>query len=441
MLRRGRRRASCRSRTSILPTRRRTSRRGEFVAAVRVPRARAGRACRSYKSVKRYDQDISAVCAAFCARTARRARARAARIASAAWRRCRSGRGASSRRSRCGAGTRARSRKRVAGAGAATSGRSRDMRAIAGLPRAASRGNLLRRFYCDVAQRGSRECLELCRLTARRASTRPVAAGQRGAPHESAHLHVSGEALYVDDIPLPAGHAARGVRHEQQRARTHSRRSISTRVRAAPGVVAVLTAADIPGENNHGPVVHDDPIFADDWSSTPDSRCSLWSRRSFEAARRAARLARRRLRGAARRSSTCGPRSRGSLRHAEPALRARRARTPRLAARPHRLQGTLAIGGQDHFYLEGQIAVALPREDGTMLVLSARRSTRARCSTSSRMPRICGRKDVVVQCRRMGGGFGGKESQPALVRLRRPRWRAQDRPAREAARWIAMPTC
>src|SRR5579883_2552348 len=82
-------------------------------------------------------------------------------------------------------------------------------------------------------------------------------------PHESAELHVSGEARYTDDLPELAGtlHAALGLsRHAHARIASLD----LSAVRAAPGVVAVFSAADIPGENNCGPVVHDDPILADD---------------------------------------------------------------------------------------------------------------------------------------------------------------------------------
>src|SRR5215472_4490510 len=80
-------------------------------------------------------------------------------------------------------------------------------------------------------------------------------------PHESAHLHVAGTATYTDDIPELAGtlHAALGMS-----TRAHARiRSVSLdKVRAAPGVVAVLTVDDIPGVNDCGPIIHDDPILA-----------------------------------------------------------------------------------------------------------------------------------------------------------------------------------
>ena len=92
-----------------------------------------------------------------------------------------------------------------------------------------------------------------------------AARGAAGEPvrHDSAHLHVSGEAAYTDDILEARGtlHAAFGL---SRRAHARIRSMDLSGVRAAPGVVAVLTAADIPGENNVGPILHDDPILAAD---------------------------------------------------------------------------------------------------------------------------------------------------------------------------------
>ncbi|MGA8706882.1 MAG: xanthine dehydrogenase molybdopterin binding subunit, partial [Steroidobacteraceae bacterium] len=85
-----------------------------------------------------------------------------------------------------------------------------------------------------------------------------------------------------------------------------------------------------------------------------------------------------------------------------------------LARAPHRLRGSVEIGGQDHFYLEGQIAIALPQEEGAMLVHS---STQHPSEVQQIVARALGCRSnaVTVQCRRMGGGFGGKETQPALI--------------------------
>jgi xanthine dehydrogenase large subunit len=118
-------------------------------------------------------------------------------------------------------------------------------------------------------------------------------AGGVGAPlpHDSAHLHVTGEAIYTDDIPEVRGtlHAAIGMSE-----RAHARiKSIDlTKVRAAPGVVAVLTAKDVPGKNDYGPVVADDPIFATTLVQYHGQSIFAVAARTVDEARRAARLAR-----------------------------------------------------------------------------------------------------------------------------------------------------
>ncbi|HEU0224693.1 MAG TPA: xanthine dehydrogenase molybdopterin binding subunit [Steroidobacteraceae bacterium] len=231
-------------------------------------------------------------------------------------------------------------------------------------------------------------------------------------PHESAELHVSGEAIYTDDIPLPAGtlHAAIGL---SERAHARLLKLDLDAVQGAPGVVTVLTATDIPGENNHGPVVHDDPIFATGEVEYAGQSLFAVLADSANAARRAARLARVECqdldpvldaRTALARESFVLPTRRLARGDAAAAI----------ASAPRCLQGSLSVGGQEHFYLEGQVAAALPGEDCTMQVW---------CSTQhpSEVQRLVAHclgwssKDVVVQCRRMGGGFGGKETQPALL--------------------------
>jgi xanthine dehydrogenase large subunit len=231
-------------------------------------------------------------------------------------------------------------------------------------------------------------------------------------PHESAHLHVSGEARYTDDIPAPKGtlHAAIGI-SEHSHARV--KKLDLSQVETAPGVVTVLTVADIPGENNHGPVVHDDPIFADGLVEYAGQCMFAVVATSVDAARKAARLAKIEyeeleaildIDTALVKNSFVIPTKR--LRRGEPEARIR--------AAPHRLAGSFSIGGQDHFYLEGQVAFALPGEDGTMHV----HSSTQHISEVQRL--VAGAldlraKDVLVTCRRMGGGFGGKETQPALI--------------------------
>ncbi len=232
--------------------------------------------------------------------------------------------------------------------------------------------------------------------------------------HESAHLHVAGEATYTDDILELDGtlHAALGLSPV-----AHGR-LLAVDVdglRALPGVTAVFTAVDIPGINDVGPIVHgDDPILAQEvvhYLGQPVFAIVAEDRR---VARRVAARAREFVtvsplpalltarEAHAAQSYVVAPMhlSRGDTRAA-------------LAAAPHRFQGKLSIGGQEQFYLEGQISYAIPLEDETM---------RVHCSTQhpSEMQQVVAHSlglranQVQVLCRRLGGGFGGKESQSAL---------------------------
>ncbi len=151
--------------------------------------------------------------------------------------------------------------------------------------------------------------------------------------HESAHLHVSGRAVYADDVALPAHalHAAFGISRV-----AHGRiKSLDlAAVLASPGVVALALAADVPGENNYGSIVHDDPIFAEglvQYAGQPlfaVAATSLWRR----APRRGEGESR--VRGAARDSRHPQRARRAQLRDPEPAARARRsARTIAESAR------------------------------------------------------------------------------------------------------------
>lgn len=230
--------------------------------------------------------------------------------------------------------------------------------------------------------------------------------------HESAHLHVTGRAQYADDIPLPAGtlHAAFGL---SRVAHARIRQLDLSPVLAAPGVVAVGLPSDIPGENNYGSVVHDDPIFTDTLVQFAGQPMFAVAAHTHLQARRAAVLARvdydelpaiLDVRSALAAQSFVIPSK--TLRRGDPQAALVRA--------PHRTQGTLSIGGQDHFYLEGQIAVAVPQEDGAMLIHSStQHPTEVQHIVAAALKLRA--HDVIVQCRRMGGGFGGKESQPALI--------------------------
>jgi len=177
-------------------------------------------------------------------------------------------------------------------------------------------------------------------------------------------------------------------------------------------VVAVIAAHDLPGANNYGPILADDPLFAQSRVEYAGQSIFAVAATSYDAARRAAQLARVEyeelpaildIRAALAAQSFVVP-SQTLVRGKPHAM---------LEQSPHRLQGSVVIGGQDHFYLEGHVAAAVPQEDGAMLIYS---STQHPTEVQHLVARALGKQahDVTVQCRRMGGGFGGKESQPAL---------------------------
>jgi xanthine dehydrogenase large subunit len=230
-------------------------------------------------------------------------------------------------------------------------------------------------------------------------------------PHESAHLHVAGEATYIDDIVEPRGtlHAALG-RSTNPHARIVALDLDA--VRAAPGVIAVLTAAGIPGVNDCGPVLHDDPILADGVVQYVGQPLFAVAANSVKAARQAALRARVEyaelpalltIDDALAAQSFVLPTERLARGDAAAAI----------AGAAHRLQGRFRCGGQDHFYLEGQVSLAVPREDGGMLVhCSTQHPGEVQLQVAHAL--AIHAHDVVVECRRMGGAFGGKESQASL---------------------------
>ncbi len=230
-------------------------------------------------------------------------------------------------------------------------------------------------------------------------------------PHDSAALHVSGAARYADDGNEPADmlHLAFGQSTE---ARARIVAMDLADVLAADGVVAVFTAADIPGENNVGPVAHDDRLLADGEVISHGQPLFLVAATSQLAARRAARLGTITYEAVEPILTIAGAQAAASM--VEPTQRMARGRAEAaLASAPHRLSGRFEIGGQDHFYLEGQVAVATPGEDGQLHLLS---STQHPSEVQHLVALLLNLSsaDVTVEVRRMGGAFGGKETQAAL---------------------------
>ena len=236
----------------------------------------------------------------------------------------------------------------------------------------------------------------------------PLRHVRKPLPHDSARRHVQGAADYVDDVREPQGtlHVAIGM---SPKARGTIRALDLSAVRAHPGVVRVLTAADVPGKNDVSPAAGDDPMFAETRVSFHGQALFAVLAETRDAARRAAAKAvvaideerpSVTIEDALDRAETVLPDYGFGRGEVEPAL----------AAAPHRLEGSLRIGGQEHFYLEGQAALATPGEEGDIHVLS---STQHPTEVQHVIARVLGIPDAFVTCevRRMGGGFGGKESQ------------------------------
>ncbi len=230
--------------------------------------------------------------------------------------------------------------------------------------------------------------------------------------HDSAHKHVSGEAAYIDDLREPAGllHVCLGVGSE-----AHARLTALDLepVRAAKGVVAVFAADDIPGMNDISPTHRDDePVFATDRILFAGQPLFAVAAETRDQARRAARLAVIKTESLDPVLTVEAAKGDGTL-VTDPLTLARGDAAAALEGASQRIAGRMAIGGQDHFYLEGQIAMALPGEDDEVTVFS---STQHPSEIQHMVAKVLGVPSgaVTVEVRRMGGAFGGKETQGNL---------------------------
>ena len=229
--------------------------------------------------------------------------------------------------------------------------------------------------------------------------------------HDSARGHVTGRAIYLDDMPLPQGslHAALVLS-------PHAHAGVvsidATKALAAPGVRAVITPADIPGRNDIAPILKDEPALAEVAEYVGHPVAAVIAD-SFAAAQAAARLvevewdqrpAILTIEQALEAGSTVARDQ--VMRHGDPEAA--------LEAAPLRLKGEVRCGGQDHFYLEGQVAVAIPGEAREMQVFS---STQHPTEVQHGVAHVLGLpfSQVTVDVRRMGGAFGGKESQATII--------------------------
>ena len=227
-------------------------------------------------------------------------------------------------------------------------------------------------------------------------------------PHESARAQVAGSATYIDDIA-----EVRGTLHAAPILSTVGHgvlRGVDTAAALAmPGVRTVVLSRDIPGDPVLATFVHDEPIFARDRVEHVGQVVGLVVADTVMQARRAARHVQLDIEplpvvldvreAHAKQSYVLPP---VIVRRGEPEAA--------LAASRHQLSGQLEVGGQEHFYLEGQVAYALPLEQDQWWIYS---STQHPAEVQHWVAHALGLENnaVTVECRRMGGGFGGKETQ------------------------------
>ena len=228
-------------------------------------------------------------------------------------------------------------------------------------------------------------------------------------PHDAARLHVTGTARYIDDIPVPAGclHLAFGLSPVARGRLTHVDLAA---VRAAPGVALVLTAADLVRPADCSPSAHDEPLLAEDEVHYAGQPIFLVAADSHLAARKAAALAQIDISPLPAILSISDALAANSRFEDGPRIYGRGDPDAELATAEIVTEGEIEIGGQEHFYLESQAALALPQEGGDMIVHS---SSQHPTEIQHKVADALGvpMHGVRVEVRRMGGGFGGKESQ------------------------------
>ena len=243
---------------------------------------------------------------------------------------------------------------------------------------------------------------------------RPAARPATGSPHfhESARAQVAGRATYIDDIPEVKG-TLQAAPILSNVARGRLRGIDAEAALKMPGVRGVVLAQDIPGDPMLAAYTHDEPVFARDAVDYLGQVVGVVVADTVMQARRAARKVRLDIeplpaildvREAARAQSFVLPPV--TVRRGEP--------EQRIAAAPHRLAGSLDVGGQEHFYLEGQVGYALPLEQDQWWIYS---STQHPGEVQHWVAHALGLDNhaVNVECRRMGGGFGGKETQAGHI--------------------------
>jgi xanthine dehydrogenase large subunit len=230
--------------------------------------------------------------------------------------------------------------------------------------------------------------------------------------HDSARGHVTGSARYIDDMPLlPGTQEIVLVTSPHAHARIVS--IDASAARAMGGVRGIATAADIPGHNDIGPIFENEPVLADGVAEYAGAPVAAVAADTYDQARAAAAAVKVEyeeltpvldIEDALEREQYTYPPQ--IMTHGDPEAA--------ITGAAHRIEGELRCGGQDHFYLESNVALAVPRDDGDLDVYS---STQHPSEVQHGVAHTLGvpSNAVTVEVRRMGGGFGGKESQPTII--------------------------
>lgn len=229
-------------------------------------------------------------------------------------------------------------------------------------------------------------------------------------PHDSAATHVAGESPFIDDLPPAFGEVlvdfvGSPVAHGK------IRRVETAAAKQVPGIVGAYTYQDVPGHNDYGPIVKDDRALADDtvrYVGEPVVMLVGESREALAAAKKLVKLDVEPLKPILSIDAAIAAKSFLGFERKIECGDVKAA----FAAAPHKLEGVLTIGGQEHFYFESQAAVAYPEERGGLVVYS---STQHTTEVQAVVAEVCGLPfhRVTCICRRMGGAFGGKETQAA----------------------------
>ena len=226
-------------------------------------------------------------------------------------------------------------------------------------------------------------------------------------PHDSALKHVSGFAEYTDDIPEPEG-TLFGAIGWSKKANAIIKKIDLTDVRRSSGVVSVVTYSDIPGRNDVGPVFDGDPIF-------PKKKIEYYGQPLFAVAAKTTELARKAVLKAKITYIDSKPivTIQEAIKKNKLLFKVRKIKKgnplKKIYKSKNYLKGNFTTGSQEHFYLEGQVAFVIPKEDDELIVYS---STQHPSETQQIIAKMLDQKSnsITVLVRRIGGGFGGKET-------------------------------